>query len=151
MITIFLLFFLNQLCKALTDGFLWSKQVVDPIKIYINKGNNVWLIEWFYGIRGLLTKKVNQGYPWSCDYWHFWDTTRNITAILMFCFMPLVLMGVKLLDLALFGWFCYWFPTFTFFYKYIQMKEWTFSFWLKDNIVEAVFFTAAFVCLKIWF
>lgn len=124
---IFILWTLFGVFKAITDSRLWGEAVIRP---WLEKKGQRW-VDWYDGKRGLFTVTVNQGYPWSADYWHFFDTMRALTAITA---MGLAF-GVSLLwwQIILFCWLCFWVPSFTLVYKVLLMKEWTFSKWLINN------------------
>ena len=131
MIILTLLWILYGTCKAITDGRLFGEKVIRP---FLSKYDQRWP-DWYDGKRGLLTMKVNQGYPWSCDYWHFFDTMRNLTAISAMIIAPIVLVEYSWWAIILFAWFCYWLPSFQFVYKVILMKEWTFKQYLSNILI----------------
>jgi hypothetical protein len=91
-------------------------------------------IDWYNGKRGLLTTKVNQGYPWSADYWHFFDTMRCLVALASMAYAPFALQGWLWWQVLLLAWLCYWIPSFQLTYKVILMKEWTLKKYLINTI-----------------
>lgn len=118
-----------QVCKGLTDGFLFGDKT---IRLILEKHGLRW-IDWYDGKRGLLTEKVNQGYPWSADYWHHFDGMRNLVAVLAMPVSIIALSGWLWWEILLFSWFCFWIPIFTLVFHVILLKDWTLKKWIINN------------------
>jgi hypothetical protein len=116
---------LIYVCKAITDAHKDGEKV---IRTYLEKFGQI-LVDWYDEKRGLFTEKVNQGYPWSAGYWHFFDTIRNLLAVIAMMIAPFILQGWEWWRVILLGWLCFWIPSFTLVYHVLLMKNWTFKKW----------------------
>jgi len=129
--------------KAITDAKWFGEKVV---RKWLEKFGQRWL-DFYDGKRGLLTVAIKQGYIWSTDYWHTFDTLRSLVATLampiafVLGFILALFYGRELatswlfwIGAALFTLFCWWIPTFTLFYKVILMREWTLKQWVVNHL-----------------
>ena len=120
MITLIILWTLYGVFKGLCDARLFGYQE--------GRGG------WYNGKRGLLTKTVNQGYPWSADYWHFFDHMRCLVALASMAYAPFALQGWLWWHILLLTWLCYWIPSFTLTYHVVLLKDWTLKRWFINNL-----------------
>ena len=126
-----LLWIIYGICKAFSDARRDGETI---FKDWLARKGQRW-IDWYNGKRGLLTQKVNQGYPWSTDCWHTFDTWRNIFAIVAMIISPFALREYSLWIIILFAWFCYWIPSFALIYHVVLMRDQTFKAWIMKTIL----------------
>jgi hypothetical protein len=67
-------------------------------------------------------------------YWHFFDSVRNLAAILVMPLALYVFSSWNIWEIALFCVLCFWLPVFTLVYKVWLLKEWTFKQWIVNAI-----------------
>lgn len=110
------LFALMGIAKAGADARLFGNA---ESPLWVAFGSS----EWFIG-----GASYNQGYPWTCDFWHLMD--GHLRQLLAVCVVGWTILVIPKFReswmVVVFAFACYWVEGFTFklFYKVLFMGEW---------------------------